>query len=127
MIFSIIYPQKINFMAVKILQFSIIVFILFPSLLFSQNSLDPVKNEAQNLHVSEVQKRKISASEFLLLPEEKKLHIRNNPNLYVLDESINVVLQRPIRHRIKRAEYDSMPVSRKAHIDANLDKYEIVD
>ena len=114
-------------MLTKILQFSFGALFLFPSILFSQNSLEQSKNETPNLNIQEVQKRKISTSEFLLLPEEKKLHIRNNPNLYVLDESIDVVIQRPIRHRIKRAEYDIMPASRKAHIDANLDKYEIVD
>ena len=51
------------------------------------------KTETAILNNSEVQKRKISASEILLLPEEKKLHFRNNPNLYILDESIHVVLQ----------------------------------
>ena len=114
-------------METKILKFILAVFFLIPSMLFSQNTLDPEKTETAILSNSEVQKRKISASEFFLLPEEKKLHIRNNPNLYILDESIHVVLQRPIRHRIKRAEYDIMPASRKANIDANLDKYEIVD
>jgi hypothetical protein len=114
-------------MLTKILQFSFGALLLFPSILFSQNSLEQSKNETPNLNVQEVLKRKISASEFLILPEEKKLHIRNNPNLYVLDESINVVLQRPIRHKVKRAEYNIMPATRKAHIDANLDKYEIVD
>jgi hypothetical protein len=114
-------------MLTKILHFSFGVLFIFPSILFSQISLEQSKTETPNLNNQEVQKRKISASEFLLLPEEKKLHIRNNPNLYVLDESIEVVLQRPIRHRIKRAEYDIMPAPRKAHIDANLDKYEIVD
>jgi hypothetical protein len=114
-------------METKILKFILGVFFLIPSMLFSQNTIDPEKTETASLNNSEVQKRKISASEFLLLPEEKKLHIRNNPNLYVLDESINVVLQRPVRHKVKRAEYNIMPASRKAHIEGNLDKYEIVD
>jgi hypothetical protein len=112
-----------------ILQFFTVLVFLLPSVIFAQINPEEGKNNLPTLVNSnpEVQKRKISASEFLLLPEEKKLHIRNNPNLYVLDESIDVVIERPIRHRIKRSEYDIMPASRKAHIDANLDKYEIVD
>jgi hypothetical protein len=113
-----------------ILQFFTVLAFLLPSVIFAQinpeegkNNLPTLVNSNQELQ----QKHKISAAEFLLLPAEKQLHIRNNPNLYVLDESIDVVIQRPIRHRIKRAEYDIMPASRKAHIDANLDKYEIVD
>jgi hypothetical protein len=113
-----------------ILQFFTVLVFLLPSVIFAQINPEEGKNNLPTLVNSnpEVQqKHKISAAEFLLLPAEKQLHIRNNPNLYVLDESIDVVIQRPIRHRIKRAEYDIMPASRKAHIDANLDKYEIVD
>jgi hypothetical protein len=112
------------------LQFFTALIFLLPSVIFAQVNPEESKNELPTLVNSNAevqQKHKISASEFLLLPAEKQLHIRNNPNLYVLDESIRLEPQRPVRHRILRSDYDAMPVNRKAYIDANPDKYVIVD
>jgi hypothetical protein len=113
-----------------ILQFLNVLFFLIPTIIFSQINPEDGKNDLPTLVNSNAalqQKHKISAAEFLLLPAEKQLHIRNNPNRYELGQSIRVEPQRPVRHRISRSDYDAMPASRKAYIDANPDKYVIVD
>lgn len=113
-----------------ILQFSTAMVFLLPSVIFAQINPEEGKNDLPTLVNSNAeiqQKHKISAAEFLLLPAEKQLHIRNNPNLYVLDESILVEPQRPVRHRISRSDYDAMSANRKAYIDANPYKHVIVD
>lgn len=113
-----------------ILQFFTASIFLLPSLIFAQINPEESKIDLPTLANSNVapqQKHKISAAEFLLLPAEKQLHIRNNSNLYVLDENIRVEPKRPVRHRISRSDYYAMPANRKAYIDANPEKYVIVD
>lgn len=117
-------------MKTTILQFLTALVFLLPSVIFAQVNPEEGKNNLPilvNSNAEVQQKHKISAAEFLLLPAEKQLHIRNNPNLYVLDESIRVEPQRPIRHRVLRSEYEAMPEAKKTYIDANPDKYVIVD
>jgi len=109
------------------LQFFGITLMLFPIATNAQNAANSSKVSGTELSAPNLEKHKISAAEFLRLPADKQLHIRNNPNLYVLDESIKVELQRPIRHRVLRSEYEAMPETKKTYIDANPGKYVIVD
>ena len=113
-----------------ILQFFTASIFLLPSLIFAQINPEEGKNDLPTLVNSNAalqHKHKISAAEFLLLPMEKQMHIRNNSQLYELDGNITVNPQRPIRHRVLRSEYEAMPETKKTHIDANPDKYVIVD